>query len=417
MSHHQSRKDTTVSKHTIRRIGAVAAALAVTVATGGGAVDASSTEALTLWVYDDGRIPILTELGAEFEEEFGVSVTVEAVDLAELRNQMLLGVEGNGPDLAIIPHDNLGALVENGAVAPVDIGDKTSEYLPASLEGFTYDGALMGLPLAIENIGFFYNTDLVETPPATWEEVREVGAALVDSGDVEVAIGLPDLTYNSYPIYTSYGGYIFGQDAEGQFTPDDIGMTNEGMVEGLTYITSLVDEGLAAENVDWEATHVQFETGASAFIMTGPWAVNRFQEAGVPYAIAPFPAAEEGGEPGFPFLGVQGMIVNANSDQLLLAQAFASEKIATEDSMRRIFEAEPRPSAWASVFELADDSDTQAFNTAGVDAVPMPSIPEMGFVWDPWVNAGTLAISGELEPAAALEQAVEQIEGQIAAAG
>ncbi len=72
---------------------------------------------------------------------------------------------------------------ENGAVAPVDIGDKTSEYLPAALDGFTYDGALNGLPLAIENIGFFYNTDLVETPPATWEEVREVGAALVDSGD------------------------------------------------------------------------------------------------------------------------------------------------------------------------------------------------------------------------------------------
>ena len=401
----------------MRRIGAVAAALAVTVATGGGAIDASSTEALTLWVYDDGRIPILTELGAEFEEEFGVSVTVEAVDLAELRNQMLLGVEGNGPDIAIIPHDNLGALVENGAVAPVDIGEKTSEYLPASLEGFTYDGALMGLPLAIENIGFFYNTDLVETPPATWEEVREVGAALVDSGDVEVAIGLPDLTYNSYPIYTSYGGYIFGQDAEGQFTADDIGMTNEGMVEGLTYITSLVDEGLAAENVDWEATHVQFETGASSFIMTGPWAINRFQDAGVPYAIAPFPAAEEGGAPGYPFLGVQGMIVNANSDQLLLAQAFVSEKIATEDSMQRIFEAEPRPSAWASVFELADDPDTQAFNAAGVDAVPMPSIPEMGFVWDPWVNAGTLAISGELEPAAALDQAVEQIESQIAAQG
>ncbi len=64
---YQSRKDTTVSTHTIRRIGAVAAALAVTVATGGGAVDASSTEALTLWVYDDGRIPILTELGDEFE--------------------------------------------------------------------------------------------------------------------------------------------------------------------------------------------------------------------------------------------------------------------------------------------------------------------------------------------------------------
>jgi maltose-binding protein MalE len=186
------------------------------------------------------------------------------------------------------------------------------------------------------------------------------------------------------------------------------------MVEAMTYIKSLADEGLIPENVDWEASHVMFETGRMPFIMTGPWALNRFQDAGVPYAIAEFPAVEAGGEPGYPFLGVQGLIINANSDQLLLAQAFATEKIATEDSMRRIFEAEARPSAWASVFALADDADTKAFNAAGVAAQPMPSIPAMGFVWDAWVNSGTLTLTGELTPAEALAQAVLQIETLIA---
>ena len=114
-----------MNRITTRRAAAIAIGLALTAAaTGGGAVSGATSENLTLWVYDDGRIPILTELGAEFEEEFGVGVTVEAVDLAELRNQMLLGVEGNGPDLAIIPHDNLGALVENGAVAPLTSGTR-----------------------------------------------------------------------------------------------------------------------------------------------------------------------------------------------------------------------------------------------------------------------------------------------------
>jgi len=378
---------------------------------------APAGENLTLWVYDDGRIPILTELGEEFAEEYGVGVTVEAVDLAELRNQMLLGASGSGPDLAIIPHDNLGALVENGAVEAVDLGDKAGEYLPNSIDGFMYNGELYGVPLAVENIGFFYNTDLVDTPPATWDEVAEVGRALVDSGDVDVVIGLPDLTYNSYPVYTSFGGYIFGQDASGSFTADDIGMTNEGMVAGLTWIESLVDEGLVPENVDWDASHVLFETGKEAFIMTGPWAINRFQDAGVPYAVSAFPAAEEGGEPGYPFLGVQGLIVSASSDQLLLAEAFALEKIATEESMKAIWEAEPRPSAWASVFALADDADTQGFNAAGIDAVPMPSIPAMGFVWDAWVAAGTLVMTGELGPEASLTQAVEQILAQIEESG
>ncbi len=378
---------------------------------------AAAGDNLTLWVYDDGRIEVLTQLGEEFAEEFGVGVTVEAVDLAELRNQMLLGASGSGPDLAIIPHDNLGALVENGAVAEIDLGDKAGEYLPNAVTGFTYNGAVYGVPLAVENIGFFYNTDMVDAAPTTWDEVREVGAALVDSGAAESAIGLPDLTYNSYPLYTSFGGYIFGQDASGSFTSDDIGMTNEGMVAGLTWVQGLANEGLIPENVDWEASHVLFETGKQPFILTGPWAINRFQDAGVPYAVAPFPAAEAGGEPGYPFLGVQGLIVSASSDQLLLAQTFALEKIATEESMLAIFEAEPRPSAWTSVFELAADADAQGFNAAGVGAVPMPSIPAMGFVWDAWLNAGTLVMTGELEPEAALTQAVAQIQTQIDEAG
>ena len=373
----------------------------------------ADTDDLVLWVYDEGRIEILEELGAEFEEENGIGLTVQAVDLSELRNQMLLGAEGNGPDVAIIPHDNLGQLVENGVVEPVDLGDKAGEYLPTSVEGFTYDGQLYGVPLAVENIGFFYNTELVPTPPATWDELRQLGADLVASGDADTAVAFPDLTYNAYPLYTSYGGYIFGRDASGAYTADDIGMTNDGMVAAMTFVEGLADEGLIDQNVDWEAAHVQFETGRTPFILTGPWALGRFQDAGVPYAIGSFPAATAGGEAGAPFLGVQGLIVNANSDKVLLAQAFASEKIATEDSMQRIFEAEPRPSAWASVFEQADDPDTQALNAAGTAAEPMPSLPAMGFVWDAWVDAGTLTITDELTPAEALTQAVEQIQTQI----
>jgi maltose/maltodextrin transport system substrate-binding protein/arabinogalactan oligomer/maltooligosaccharide transport system substrate-binding protein len=224
---------------------------------------------------------------------------------------------------------------------------------------------------------------------------------------------LPDLTYNSYPIFTAWGGYIFGRDDDGNFTVDDIGMNNEGMVAGLAYIQSLIDSGIVSENVDWEASHVQFETGRSAFILTGPWALNRFDTAGVPYAISAFPAAEEGGEPGYPFLGVQGLVVNANKENALLAQIFAVDFLATEEHFQMIFDAEPRPSAWASIFEATADPNTAGFNEAGVNAVPMPSIPAMGFVWDAWVNAGALVAQGELEPQDALDGAVEQILAQV----
>jgi len=381
---------------------------------GASSVATAQDVALTLWVYDDGRLEVLNALGDQFEAEYGVALTVEVVDLSEIRNIMTLGAaSGEGPDMIIIPHDNLGPLVENGSAAPIDLGDKVDFFLPNAIDGFTYDGQLYGLPLAVENIGFFRNTDLVPEAPTTWAEVAEIGAALFDEGAIDSVIGFPDLTYNAYPVYTSFGGYIFGRDEAGSFTVDDIGMNNAGMVAGLTWIESLIEDGLVSENIDWEASHVLFETGRSAFIMTGPWAINRFDTAGVPYAISAFPAAEEGGEPGYPFLGVQGLVVNANKDNVLLAQLFAVDFLATEDNYQAIFDAEPRPSAWASIFESASDPNTAGFNEAGVNAVPMPSIPAMGYVWDAWVNAGALVAQGELTPQEALDSAVEQILAQV----
>ena len=365
---------------------------------------------LTLWVYDDGRLEVLTALGEEFEAEYGITVVVEVVDLSEIRNAMTLGAAtGEGPDMIIIPHDNLGPIVENGAALPIDLGPVESEFLPNAIDGFTYDGELYGVPLAVENIGFFRNTELVPDAPATWDEVAEVGTALVDEGLAESAIGFPDLTYNTYPLFTTFGGYIFGRNDEGSFTIDDIGINNEGMVQGLQYVEDLIAAGVVSENIDWEASHVLFETGRSPFILTGPWAINRFETAGVPYEISAFPAAVEGGEPGYPFLGVQGIVINAYKDNAILAQTFAVDFLATEEHYQAIFDAEPRPSAWASIFEAADDPNTAGFNAAGVNAVPMPSIPEMGYVWDAWVNAGSLVAQGELSPQEALDGAVEQV--------
>jgi maltose-binding protein MalE len=381
---------------------------------GGAESGGEATTTLTLWVYDDGRLEVLNQLGEEFESEYGVALSVEVVDLSEIRNAMTLGAaSGEGPDMVIIPHDNLGPMVENGAAAPIDLGDNVDSFLPAAIDGFTYNGQLYGLPLAVENIGFFRNTDLVPDAPATWTEAGEIGSALVQNGDADSAIEFPDLTYNTYPVYTSFGGYIFGRDADGNFTAEDMGINNEGMVAGLTWIQGLVEEGAISENIDWEASHVKFETGRSPFILTGPWAINRFKEAGVPYAISPFPAAEEGGEPGYPFLGVQGVVINANKENVLLAQTFLTEFLATEEHYQQIFDAEPRPSAWKSVNDSATDPDTIAFNLAGANAVPMPSIPAMGYVWDAWVNAGGLVVQGESDPQAALDEAVEQIQTQI----
>ena len=63
---------------------------------------------LTLWVYDDGRLEVLTQLGEEFEAEYGVAVDVQVVTLDEIRNAMSLGAAaGEGPESIYLCNDTL----------------------------------------------------------------------------------------------------------------------------------------------------------------------------------------------------------------------------------------------------------------------------------------------------------------------
>ncbi|MDR0455099.1 MAG: extracellular solute-binding protein [Treponema sp.] len=371
---------------------------------------AKTPEKITLWVYDAGRIEVLNSLAKSFEAEFGVAVEVSMVDLGQIRNQFLLASGGEEcADIAIIPHDNLGALVENGMVTEINLGSKKGSYLEPALEGFNYNGKLYGVPLAVENIGFFYNTSMVSTPPETWDDAIAIAESLIRAGKAEVMMGLPDASYNAYPVYDCFGGAIFGKKSDGSLDGKQVLVADPGFVAGLEFLTNQVKRKLIPENIDWDAAHVLFESGKAPFVMTGPWALNRFKTAGVPYAISKFPAAKKGGSAGNPFLGVQGLIVSSASPRKLLAQSFVVEFIAREENMKAIFQAEQRPSAWRSIFESSGDSDARGFNAAGVSAIPMPSIPEMGYVWDAWVAAAALAFSGERSSADALQNAKTQI--------
>lgn len=371
---------------------------------------------LKVWVYDQGRIEVLNKIGKAFEAKYGIPVEISMVDLGQIRNQILLASGGaECADIAIIPHDNLGPMVVNGAVLPIKMtAAKKKNYVQPAIDGFMYNGQLYGIPLAVENIGFFRNTKLVPKAPATWDEMIAVGTELVKSGKAKVIMGCPDATYNVFPIYTSFGGALFDKKKDGSLDGSKLLIANEGMVKGLALMTDLAKKGLVPATIDWDGAHVLFESGQAPFIMTGPWAINRFKTAGVPYEISAFPAATKGGQSGAPFLGVQGMVISAASKQAKLAQAFALDFVATEANMKAIFAAEPRPSAWKSIFESVDDKDSKGFNAAGAKAIPMPSIPEMGYVWDAWVNAAALSFSGTLSPQDALVNAKKQIETQVA---
>ena len=73
-----------------------------------------------------------------------------------------------------------------------------------------------------------YNTDLAPTPPTTFDEVKAMSQEIKDAGNkygfLTQTIGDP---YHFYPIQTAFGGYIFGQNADGSYNAEDLGLNSD----------------------------------------------------------------------------------------------------------------------------------------------------------------------------------------------
>jgi maltose-binding protein MalE len=357
---------------------------------------------LTIWA-DDTRAPILLNLAEEFQAAYGVGLNVEQVN--DINDQLPIAAPaGEGPDIFIGPHDRLGGWVESGLVAPMDLGDKEGDFVQVGLDAFTLGGELYGMPYAIENMALFRNVDLVPDAPETWDALLAAGQALQDSGDVTYALVLEDNGYKVYPVLTSFGGYVFGRSEDGTWQPDDLGIDSEGMIAAGQWIADNVEAGLISPNAnDADTAQTLFASGETPFLMTGPWALAQFREADLNYAISPFPSD------GQSFGGIQGFMINAFSENALLAQAFLTEFVATDEVMTDLYLAGDRPSAFAPVLEATEDPDLVAFGEAGANAALMPAIPEMGAVWGSWNDAVVLTITGEDTPESAFTTAASQI--------
>ncbi|MFP4148901.1 MAG: extracellular solute-binding protein [Nitriliruptoraceae bacterium] len=364
---------------------------------------------LVIWA-DDTRRPVIEPFAEEFGEEQGISVAVQEVPFDQIRdNVSVQGPAGQGPDVFIGAHDWLGELVENGVVAPLDLGDSADEYLDVATQAFAYDGTNYGLPYSIENIALIRNTELVPEPVETLEEMVEVGLDAVEAGDADLPIawqqnGNGD-PFHNYWLVTGAGGYVFGQAEDGSYQADDLGIDSEGGLEAAEIFGELYEQDFLNVDVTYDVMIDTFSNGRAPFAVTGPWALGDF--ADVDYAVEPFPTVE-GGTPA-PFVGVQGFMVSAFAENDLAARTFVLDFMGSDEVQLALYEAGSRPPAKVAAFEqVSDDPDVAGFGAAGEAGRPMPAIPEMGSVWSAWTDAYENIAAGQ-DPQEAFEQAASQI--------
>jgi arabinogalactan oligomer/maltooligosaccharide transport system substrate-binding protein len=368
-------------------------------------------EELVIWA-DALFAPILEEISRDFTEEYGVEVVVQPMSMDDVREQTLIAAPaGEGPDIIEGPHDWVGALVEGGVLAPIDLAEKQDLFLPAAIQAFTYEGKLYGMGLITENVALFRNIDLMPEAPETWDEMVEMCDEIMAEGVEHCFLLQQGDAYHFFPILSSFGGYLFGQNPDRTYNPDDIGIDSPGSLASAEWLDSMVKMGYIQADVDYDTAKALFSEGQAGMYLTGPWNLSFFQESETPYAISPIPAGTEEAKP---FLGVRGLMVSAFSEQPLLAQTFLTEFWTTEGAMQAYYEATNKPVALMSVCEKIDDPDIAALGEAGRYAMAMPAIPEMAAFWGTMGDAITLIMQQQADPIEAFQNAAEQIRALIA---
>jgi arabinogalactan oligomer / maltooligosaccharide transport system substrate-binding protein len=403
-----------------RSIPLVAAALgvALTLSACGGATEEPAdvtpeTEApaggtLTIWV-DETRQAAVQSAAASFEADTGTTVEVVLKNFEDIRPDFNAQVPtGEGPDITVGAHDWLGELTANGVVAPIELGDIADQFESVAVEAFTYDGQVYGLPYAVENIGLIRNTALADTAPATWDEAVAMGQAAGTTYPILIHMGETGDPYHMYPLQTSFGAAVFEQNEDGSYSPE-LALGGEAGTAFAQWLAEQGQAGVLDTAITYDIAVEAFANGESPFLIGGPWTLGSFE--GLELAVDPIPSA--GGQPAQPFVGVAGFYVNAQSDNALLANDFLVNYMATEEAQLALYEAGDRPPALISAADTASsDPITAGFREVGAGAVPMPSIPEMGSVWEFWGVTEASIVNGA-DPVSSWEKMVSDIQGAL----
>ena len=394
--------------------GAAASGGADQQASGSSGGDANAD--LVIWA-DQKKADSLKEIAKSWGQEQGITVAVQIV-ANDLQPAFITANQaGNGPDIVMGAHDWIGNLVQNSAIRPVVLSPEAeANYSDVALKAVTYDGQIYGTPYAVECLGLFVNKALTQiTEPATIEEMVEAGTAAGTELILSQAVDEKGDAYNMEPIYTAAGGYLFGKNPDGSYNSKDLGIGKEGSMRAAEKIGQLGKQGVLRKSVT-AANHISLFTDAKApYLISGPWALADIKKAGIDYQLTRIPGfGDIEGSQARPFAGVNCFYVASNGKNKAFAETFVADAAKDMTFAASMFPSNELPPAQKDLAEKlkAEQPDMVTFADMSAQADPMPAIPAMSSVWEPFGRAQANIVAGA-DPASTMAGVGETIRASI----
>jgi arabinogalactan oligomer/maltooligosaccharide transport system substrate-binding protein len=354
----------------------------------------------------------------------GSTLTVETADVEQIRTELqTLALAGEG-----VPHflwtvaDHAGPFVEAGIIQPLDDLFEMGDYLNT----VNLDGQTWGIPFSAGNhLMLIYNKSMIDTPPATVEELVEVSQALKEEmADVE---GFTPFLYSHEESFWVFpwmqavnpdGVPFVGFAADG-VTPD---LNNDSLIKTYQLLADFKFEyEITASECNYDCLDGFFKEGKAAMTINGDWSLGgdtgMIAALGDDLGLAPFPMFE-GGQPAPLIGGTYAMIPTATTgDELEVVQAFLEWYTTDLDQIAAYTVGQGRLPGYLPAFDseaVMEDPLVGESAAALATGVPQPVNVEMRCLFDAVKQEYQAVMNGSETPEDAAVNAQEFAEQCIA---
>ncbi len=277
---------------TVGASAVVALALGMTACAGGSDPgDAAEVTELTVVAANSPWVEGLKTLGAQYEDETGITINIEAYGNEQLNDNYKVKLNAQSSDFDVMAfqvQDVMREFSRNGWLTDMteyvssDAAWDWEDFQPAARDAVQLDGTVYGVPVMTERQIVYYRTDLLEqaglSAPETLDELEAAAAALNDPDNGFYGIAMrgsrvPLVTQLSSFLY-SFGGDF--QDAEGNATVD-----TPAAIEAYEFYGNLLRSygPPGATNMGWVEASALFAQGKAAFYIDADSQAYTFLDA------------------------------------------------------------------------------------------------------------------------------------------
>ena len=206
------------------------------------------------------------------------------------------------PDVLLIHDTWLVPLAEARYIQPLDGGlseEKKSGFFPCMMDAMVWNGETYGLPFWQDTPLLYYRSDLVATPPATWEQAEQEAADILAADAIPIGLLFPGKPQENAAAFLS--GFWSAYHACPDFRSAEVLLDEAAMTTAWNRMNSMVTGGVISAdvlNMSAENCRSSFEKGNAVFMWNWSYAARLFQREESPlhgkFGVIPVPASADG---------------------------------------------------------------------------------------------------------------------------